>query len=378
MGELSGLQIFKYLPAAKKEENSNCKKCGCPTCMAYALKLAKKALSPELCPYLNDDIKNIIRDSQKSPQKTVEINGLKVGGENVLYRHEKTFVNKTAFAFLIDTDECDWQNKVKRLENFKIERINEIFKPDILVFTGKYKSEAIKSTPLNATSIDDFLKLPIDFIEDTNFQSTVSRLIKKREAAIKDKETQPVCVLLEDLDLKQVCARASIYLCKYANMILFKNFDEALLYTLMTLRQNIFTDPQKPMQVEPKIYEFNNPDENSLIFITTNFALTFFAVAAELENLDEPSYLIVTPAEGMSVLTAWSAEKFTAKSVVRSIKQYDLANKVINRKIIIPGLLAHMKSELEQELEKANLNFEIVIGTIEAFKIKDFVKTFER
>lgn len=378
MGELSGLQIFKYLPAAKKEENSNCKKCGCPTCMAYALKLAKKALSPELCPYLNDDIKNIIRDSQKSPQKTVEINGLKVGGENVLYRHEKTFVNKTAFAFLIDTDECDWQNKVKRLENFKIERINEIFKPDILVFTGKYKSEAIKSTPLNATSIEDFLKLPIDFIEDTNFQSTVSLLIKKRETAIKDKETQPVCVLLEDLDLKQVCARASIYLCKYANMILFKNFDEALLYTLMTLRQNIFTDPQKPMQVEPKIYEFNNPDENSLIFITTNFALTFFAVAAELENLDEPSYLIVTPAEGMSVLTAWSAEKFTAKSVVRSIKQYDLANKVINRKIIIPGLLAHMKSELEQELGKANLDFEIVIGTIEAFKIKDFVKTFER
>lgn len=378
MGEFSGLQIFKYLPAAKKEENSNCKKCGCPTCMAYALKLAKKALSPELCPYLNDNIKNIIRDSQKSPQKTVEINGLKVGGENVLYRHEKTFVNKTAFAFLIDTDECDWQNKVKRLENFKIERINEIFKPDILVFTGKHKSEAIKSTPLNATSIEDFLKLPIDFIEDNDFQSTVSLLIKKRETAIKDKETQPVCVLLEDLDLKQVCARASIYLCKYANMILFKNFDEALLYTLMTLRQNIFTDPQKPMQVEPKIYEFNNPDENSLIFITTNFALTFFAVAAELENLDEPSYLIVTPAEGMSVLTAWSAEKFTAKSVVRSIKQYDLANKVINRKIIIPGLLAHMKSELEQELEKANLNFEIVIGTIEAFKIKDFVKTLKR
>lgn len=378
MGEFSGLQIFKYLPAAKKEENSNCKKCGCPTCMAYALKLAKKALSPELCPYLNDDIKNIIRDSQKSPQKTVEINGLKVGGENVLYRHEKTFVNKTAFAFLIDTDECDWQNKVKRLENFEIERINEIFKPDILVFTGKHKSEAIKSTPLNATSIEDFLKLPIDFIEDNDFQSTVSLLIKKRETAIKDKETQPVCVLLEDLDLKQVCARASIYLCKYANMILFKNFDEALLYTLMTLRQNIFTDPQKPMQVEPKIYEFNNPDENSLIFITTNFALTFFAVAAELENLDEPSYLIVTPAEGMSVLTAWSAEKFTAKSVVRSIKQYDLANKVINRKIIIPGLLAHMKSELEQELEKANLNFEIVIGTIEAFKIKDFVKTLKR
>ena len=150
-------------------------------------------------------------------------------------------------------------------------------------------------------------------------------------------------------------------------MLLKQTIDESLFTTLMILRENIFTDPQKPLKVEPKIYEFNNPDENSLIFLTTNFALTFFAVANELENLDRPSYLIVTPADGMSVLTAWSAEKFTAQMVVKTLK---------NWKIIIPGLLAHMKKELETEIKSANLDFEIVIGTIDAFAIADFVKDF--
>ena len=152
-------------------------------------------------------------------------------------------------------------------------------------------------------------------------------------------------------------------------MLLFDKFDEAMFSTLMTLRQNIFTDPQKPLQVESKIYEFNNPDENSLIFMTTNFALTFFAVANELENLPVPSYLIVTPADGMSVLTAWSAEKFTAKMVSKTLKNLDFASKVKNRKIIIPGLLAHMKEELEEEIE----DFEIVVGTVDAYAISDFV-----
>ena len=108
--------------------------------------------------------------------------------------------------------------------------------------------------------------------------------------------------------------------------------------------------------------------------VTTNFALTFYAVANELESLNVPSYLVVTPAEGMSVLTAWSAEKFTSKMVANTLKKFDLQNKVKTRNIIIPGLLAHMKAELEEELKKAGLEFKITVGTIEAYKIADFVK----
>ena len=153
-------------------------------------------------------------------------------------------------------------------------------------------------------------------------------------------------------------------------MLVFEDFSEELLASLLTLRQNIFTDPQKPLQIEPKVYEFNNPDENSIIFLTTNFALTYFAVANELESLNVGTYLIVTPSEGMSVLTAWSAEKFTAQIVAKAVEKSGLYNKVKNKKIYIPGLLSHMQKELQEAVP----DFEICVGTTEAYLLKDFVK----
>ena len=153
-------------------------------------------------------------------------------------------------------------------------------------------------------------------------------------------------------------------------MLVFEDFDEAIFSSLVTLRQNIFTDPQQPLQIEPKVYEFNNPDENSIIFLTTNFALTYFAVANELESLDVGTYLIVTPSEGMSVLTAWSAEKFTAKIVAKAVENSGLYDKVKYKKIYIPGLLSHMQKELQDAIP----NFEICVGTNEAYLLKDFVK----
>ena len=139
---------------------------------------------------------------------------------------------------------------------------------------------------------------------------------------------------------------------------------------MMTLRQNIYTNPQKPLQVEAKVYEFNEPDENSPILLTTNFALTYFAVAGELESLPFGSYLVVTPSDGMSVLTAWSADKFTAELVAKSVKEFGLAQKVNTRSIIIPGLLSHMQDELQEAMPE----WKIVVGTIEACQIPEFLK----
>ena len=370
MAELSGLQIFKYLPAAKKAENSNCKKCGCPTCMAFALKLAKHGIELSRCPYAPQELQEFFAHNSKEPQKTVEINGLKIGGENVLYRHEKTFVNKTAIAVVVDLKDKFWQEKLRRITDFEITRVNETMKVDLVIL----KNNADNFTPKNVNYInfEDFEKLPLIFLED-NFSKTGQDLIEIRKKAVAEKDenfSNPACVKMKSTDIKSQCARAAFYLCKYANILVFEDFDEAMLTSLMTLRQNIFTDPQKPLQVEAKIYEFNNPDENSLIFMTTNFALTFFAVANELESLNVPSYLIVTPADGMSVLTAWSAEKFTAQMAAKTLKKWDFASRVKNRKIIIPGLLAHMKEELEEALE----DFEIVIGTVNAYDIGEFVK----
>lgn len=374
--ELSGLQIFKYLPAAKKAENSNCKKCGCPTCMAFALKLAKKQVEISNCPFAPDDLKDFFEKNSKQPQNIIEINELKVGGENVLYRHEKTFVNKTAIAIMVDTAQKGWQEKLERVRNFEITRVSETLKIDLVILKGEAPQELLDG--LNVISYEEFKTLEIEIFEDNDFVSTREKLIETRTKAVKEKDdryAKPVCVVLRGCS-DDLCARASFYICKYANMIIFDEFDEALVSTLMTLRQNIFTDPQKPLQVEAKIYEFNNPDENSIIFMTTNFALTFFAVANELESLNIPSYLIVTPADGMSVLTAWSAEKFTAQMVAKILKKWDFANKVKTRKIIIPGLLAHMKDELEDEIHNAGDDFEIVVGTVEAYAISDFVKEY--
>ena len=369
MTELSGLQIFKYLPAAKKAEHTNCKECGCPTCMAFALKLAKHNIEIQKCKYLPDTLKEIYEQNSKQPQKTVEINGVKIGGENVLYRHEKTFINKTAIGVIIDLAKPDWQNKYNQVKEFEITRVNEQLKVDLIITKNGSLTDCI--------TYEEFQKLPIKEIIDEDFTKTSNELINIRKKAVLEKDenfSDPISVYFKHTeDLNLLCAKASYYICKYANMLIFEDFDKELLTSLMMLRQNIFTDPQKPLQVESKIYEFNNPDENSLIFMTTNFALTFFAVANELESLPVPSYLIVTPAEGMSVLTAWSAEKFTAKMVAKTLKKFDFANKVKNRKIIIPGLLAHMKDELQEEIK----DFEIVVGTVEAFAIGDFVKNLK-
>lgn len=370
--ELSGLQIFKYLPAAKKAEHSNCKECGCPTCMAFALKLAKKQIELSKCSYAPDELKEFFEINSKQPQKTVEINGLKIGGENVLYRHEKTFVNRTAIAVIVDLKDNDWQKKLERLTSFEITRVSETMKIDLVIL--KNNTSNFVPSGINFINYEDFERLPFIFLED-DFSNTKEKLVEIRTKAILEKDetcSHPVCVRMKTTDELSQCARAAYYVCKYANILVFENFSESMISSLMTLRQNIFTDPQKPLQVESKIYEFNNPDENSLIFMTTNFALTFFAVANELEGLNVPSYLIVTPADGMSVLTAWSAEKFTAKMVANTLKKWDFANRVKNRKIIIPGLLAHMKEELEEEIK----DFEIVVGTVEAYAIGDFVKDY--
>ena len=374
--EMTGLQIFKFLPAAKKEEHSNCKECGCPTCMAFALKLAKKNIDIEKCPYIKDELKEKYAHSVKHAQEAVEFCGLKIGGENVLYRHEKTFINRTIFAVLVDCANRNHLEKINRINAFEIKGVNENFKVDLIILKN-FNGENIHSTVSTITQ-EEFEELPITNIIDSDFQNTKNLLITTRQKAILEKDekfSSPMCVwITKNDDLINICARASYYICKYANMIVFEDFDESLFSTIVRLRQNIYTDPQKPLQVESDLYKFNNPNENSIIFLTTNFALTFFAVANELESLNIPSYLIVIPADGMSVLTAWSAEKFTANIVSKTLEKLNIREQIKTRQIIIPGLLAHTKDELQEIIP----DFDFVVGTIEASAIREFVKNLEQ
>lgn len=380
MAELSGLQVFKYLPASKKAENSNCKKCGFPTCMSYALKLAKGQSDIELCPYAPEELKTLISHTLKKAQNEVQLGFERktpVGGEEVLFRHDRTFLAPTALCVVIDTD-SDYKDKLEKVLSFEISRINETFKIDVILLKGsKVNSELINSIENQGISVITEIPSNLKEIKEENFEKTVETLTLTRRTAIQTKNENfaaPVFVYFEhQKDLYDLCAKASFYLCKYANMLVFEDFCEEMFASLITLRQNIFTDPQKPLQIEPKVYAFNNPDENAIIFLTTNFALTYFAVANELEALNIGTYLIVTPSEGMSVLTAWSAEKFTAKIVAKAVQKSGLYDKVKTKKIYIPGLLAHMQQELQKEIH----DFEICIGTTEAYLIKDFVKNLK-
>lgn len=348
--------------------------------MAFALKLAKNQTEIELCPYAPDELKEIFAQSMIKPQKEVFLGRGKekvlIGGENVMFRHEKTFINKTAIAVVIDTAEKNWEEKLKRVNDFEITRINETFKVDLIYLRGKYSDDLTdKLDDLGFAYVKDDDLSEIMKVEDKGIIETVRELTNIREKAILEKDenySKPVMVYLKHEDnLLKLMSKASFYLCKYTNLLVFDDFNEALISTLMTLRQNIYTDPQKPLQVEPKVYEFNNPDENSLVFLTTNFALTYFAVANEIESLNKPAYLVVTPSEGMSVLTAWSAEKFTAQIVAKTVNQFNLAEKIKDKKIIIPGLLSHMKEEIEEALPE----FDILVGPNEAYLLGDFVKS---
>ena len=166
-------------------------------------------------------------------------------------------------------------------------------------------------------------------------------------------------------------AKASMLLCKYGSIIVLPEYDKAMLYTLLTLRQNIYTDPQKPIQVDPKVYPIGEPTPESPVFVTTNFSLTYFMVSGEIENSGISAHLVVAEAEGQSVLTSWAAGKFGGETIAKFIKDIKLEEQVKTRKIVIPGLVAQISGDLEEHLP----GWEVIVGCQEASDIPSFVKS---
>jgi acetyl-CoA decarbonylase/synthase complex subunit gamma len=163
---------------------------------------------------------------------------------------------------------------------------------------------------------------------------------------------------------------AAQHIAKYAGFIVLENFDPATLYALLVLRQNIYTDPQKPIQVLPALYEINSPDGNAPLMVTTNFSITYFSVANEVEGSGWPAWLMVADAEGMSVLTAWAAGKFDAERIAKAVKAFGVAEKVGHKRLIIPGQVAVLSGELEEELP----GWQIMVGPREAVDIAAYLK----
>jgi acetyl-CoA decarbonylase/synthase complex subunit gamma len=180
----------------------------------------------------------------------------------------------------------------------------------------------------------------------------------------------PVFSYVRAKDGYDLLAVASVLLCKYSSIIVISRFDRALLYALFTLRQNIYTDPQKPIQVDARVYPIGEPTPESPVFVTTNFSLTYFIVSGEIENAGVSAHLVVADTEGQSVLTAWAAGKFVGATIAKFIKEIKLEEQVKTRKIVIPGYVAQISGDLEEKLP----GWEVIVGCQEASDISSFVK----
>ena len=266
------------------------------------------------------------------------------------------------------------------LENNDTEKITELynrFKIPVIVAGNSVENLVNNSSAALESGVKDIV-LNLNGLSPQNM---IQDLTYIRRAAIEEKFKPlgfPVITFQKDFkdfsnDPIEQGILSSVLICKYSNIVGLDDFNEAVIYACLTLRQNIFTDPEKPLQIEPKIYPIGETDENSPVIVTTNFALTYFTVAGEIESSNISSYLVVTPSDGMSVLTAWSADKFNGEIIAKAFRDYGVDDLVKHRKLIIPGSVAGLKDEIEEEMP----DWEVIVGANEAVDIVDFLKEYQ-
>ncbi len=441
---LTGIAIYKKLP------KKNCGECGVPTCLAFAMNLASGKAELESCPYVSDEVKAELAEASAPPIRTVSIGKgggeIKIGGETVMFRHEKTFVNQTGLAVLIEDTEPDEQveRKLSRLKELSYERVGLILKADLAAvkntsgdkdkFCGLVKKAREAGAPLilmsddagnmaaalelcaedrplvyaasgeNADSFGELalkhsVPLAVKGASLDEAAETAAALVKKglkdlvidsgartpgrmlsdnvviRRSALMKKNASlgfPTiafpCEIADDIKTESLIAGLGI--AKYAGITVLSDLKGESLFPLLLERLNIFTDPQRPMATKEGIYEINNPDENSPVLVTSNFALTYFVVSGEIESSRQPAWLLVQDTEGLSVLTAWAADKFVAQTIAPFVKKSGIADSVKHRNIVIPGYIVQISGELEEELP----DWKVVTGPREAAHLPAFLK----
>ncbi|MBC8447393.1 MAG: acetyl-CoA decarbonylase/synthase complex subunit gamma [Chloroflexi bacterium] len=451
---LSGIQIYKLLP------QTNCKECGFPTCLAFAMKLAAKQVELDKCPDVSDESRAKLAESAAPPVRLVTISAdgreVKSGNEIVLFRHEKTFYNPCGIFIRLYDDEpldeikakaaaaaaysVDYVGMALTIDGFAVQAtgsgaggqgsrgaeerfaaaVNGVLEtaklPLILIADdpavmskGLEAAKGTKpllcgATPDNWQAFADLAKAhhaPMTIRADS--LSVLADLTEEiKGAGVQDIVLDPsvrdlrsslmVNTLIRRMALKKTfrplgfpiisfpseCAEdegmvsitAAQAVAKYGGFIVLDRFSPATVYPLLVLRSNIYTDPQKPIQVQPGIYEINDPQADSPVMVTTNFSITYFSVANEIDGSGLPGWLLVADAEGMSVLTAWAAGKFDAEKIAKTVKTTGVADKVEHRKVIIPGHVAVLLGELEEELP----GWEIKVGPREAVDITAYLK----
>jgi acetyl-CoA decarbonylase/synthase complex subunit gamma len=243
-------------------------------------------------------------------------------------------------------------------------------KVPLAVSAGSLDELAELTEKIKAKGVEDMVLDPAvrDMSTTLNLNTQIRRLaLKKNFKAL----GYPIITFPGDAgDVARESVQAVQAITKYAGFIVLDTFTPELIYPLLVLRQNIYTDPQKPIQVQPGLYEINDPKPEDPLLVTTNFSITYFSVANEVEGAGLPAWLLVTEAEGMSVLTAWAAGKFDAERIAKDVKRFNVADKVNRKQIVLPGHVAVLSGELEEELP----GWEIRVGPREAVDLPAFMK----
>jgi len=441
---LSGIQIYKLLP------QTNCKDCGFPTCLAFAMKLAAKQAELAACPHVSEESKAQLEESAAPPIRLVSIkaNGreAKAGNETVMFRHEKTFYNPAGIFVRLrdDLPPAELETRAQAIAGYAVDYVGMALSVDGFAiestgdgatFGGAVKAVLnVAKRPLILIAADPAVmaqgvqaagdtqpllygatpdtweafarlaaehKAPMAIKADS--LSKLAELTEKIKAAgvpnimldpgVRDMASSlAVATQLRRLALKKnlralgypiiafpgectddpamVGVAATQAITRYAGFVILEDFTAATIYPLLVLRQNIYTDPQKPIQVQPGIYEINHPGPDAPAMVTTNFSITYFSVANELDGAGIPAWLMVADAEGMSVLTAWAAGKFDAERIAKDVKRFGLEEKLSHKNFILPGHVAVLSGEVEEELPGWN----ILVGPREAVDLPAFLK----
>jgi acetyl-CoA decarbonylase/synthase complex subunit gamma len=444
---IKGTDIAKKLPEAGKK---NCKECGLPTCFAFAMKLASGGIGLDKCPHLDAPLRAELEAALAPPIRPVVLgNGgsaITIGDEQVLYRHEKTFIHLPGIAILITDSEPDNEadDKLKKLAGLQFSWVGKSLRADMLAlhFTSGDRARylglvrrvqdatdcplmlisddadcllealavcqarkpvlypvtaqnlervaaAVKGRPavlaVKSAGVESLIPLTNRLrelgIEDVlldpgsrDLQSTVRDQTLIRRVALKQ-GYRPLgyptislpCFMTRDKRREMLLAAAAVI--KYAGIIVISHIAEHSLLPLLVQRLNIYTDPRIPMSMEEKVYPINSPDAESPVLITSNWALTYFLVASEVESSKVPAWLCVKEAGGLGILTAWAAGKFSGDTIAPFIRKCGVEGMVNHRRLIIPGKVARIRHELTEALP----DWEIIVGPGDANEIPAYL-----
>lgn len=420
----TAIEFFKLLP------KTNCKECGQPTCLAFAMLLSNQKATIDMCPHVASDAKETLEEASAPPVRTVKVGDKDLGGETVLYRHERRFVNPTAYALTAsDTLGSDaLKERADYIASLSYDRVGMVFEADMVCLrndsgdAGTFASKAAElagiwskgivletrdpvaaeaaataikgrrpliygadasnldamigaakaaGCPLGLVCADEkdavaltercaaagFKDLVLD-LGTSNLKETLERQTVARRAAVRSRFKPLGYPLMNRVGSGEYAvATAVVSTLKYGSLVVFDDLKSYEALPLFTLRQNIYTDPQVPIQVKQDLYPIGDPDEHSPIMFTTNFSLTYFTVRADIEKSKIPVWLQIVNTEGLSVLTAYSAGKFEPERVAEAFEESGVLSKS-DGPVIIPGLVTRMSGKLQEIIGR-----KVIVGT---------------